>query len=82
MIIRTDDDNEIDTSRDLSSEECHILQKLLCYKAIVSSAKEFREKKLKAFRVGWNDSGPIKESRIMASIAARMEKEIDTKKRE
>jgi len=76
MIIRLADTIEIDTDRDLSPEERHILQKLLCYKHFVSSVAEFREKKETAFRVGWNNSGPIRESATMARVAVQLEQDL------
>lgn len=76
MIIHLADNSEIDTERDLRSAEKHILQKLLCYKCFVGSVAEFRQKKETAFRVGWNDSGPVRESAAMARIAERLEAEL------
>jgi hypothetical protein len=76
MIIELSDHPAIDTDRDLSSEERHILQKLLCYKHFVGSVAEFREKKAIAFRVGWNDSGPVGERPVMAKVAERLEEDI------
>lgn len=79
MIIRLTDTTEIDTDRDLSPEERHILQKLLCYKYFVSSVAEFRLKKETAFRVGWNNSGPIRESQTMARVAAQLEEDLQVR---
>jgi hypothetical protein len=76
MIIHLSDHSEIDTERDLHAEEKHILQKLLCYKYFVGSVAEFRQKKEAAFRVGWNDSGPVRESATMARIAEQLEAEL------
>jgi hypothetical protein len=76
MIIHLADNSEIDTERDLHAEEKHILQKLLCYKYFVGSVAEFREKKEAAFRVGWNDSGPVRESATMTRIADQLETEL------
>ena len=49
MIIKIDNKTEIDTDRDLSPEERHVLQKLLCYKAVVDSLDEFCQKKNTAY---------------------------------
>ena len=76
MNIRLADNSEIDTERDLSSAEKHILQKLLCYKVYAQSVAEFRQKKEKAFRVGWNESGPVRETPIMAKVAEQLEAEL------
>lgn len=79
MIIPIDNDTSIDTDNDLSPEERHIVQKLLCYKYIASSISEFRQQKQKALATGWNNSGPIKESRTVALIATQLEKEINAR---
>lgn len=76
MLIELPDQSTIDTDRDLSSEERHILQKLLCYKHFVGSVAEFRDKKAVAFRVGWNNSGPISERPVMAKVAEKLEEDI------
>lgn len=76
MIIRLADHSEIDTERDLSSAEKHILQKLLCYQVFVGSVAEFRQKKETAYRVGWNDSGPVRETALMARVAEQLETEL------
>ena len=77
MLIHIGNDTEIDTDRDLSSEERHVLQKLLCYTAFVDSLEEFRERKEKAYAVGWNNSGPIRESRSLKQVVEHLEKELD-----
>jgi hypothetical protein len=77
MLIHIDENTVIDTDRDLGSEERHVLQKLLCYKAFVDSLEEFREKKEKAYIVGWNNSGPIRESQALKHVVEHMEKELD-----
>lgn len=79
MLIHLDNNTTIDTDRDLSSEERHVLQKLLCYKAFVDSVDEFHQKKNKAYSVGWNNSGPIRESQALRKIVQQMEKELDSR---
>ncbi len=76
MIIHIDNQPDIDTERDLGSEEKHILQKLLCYKVIVTSLEEFREKTKKAFQVGWNNSGPVSKSPALSKVVQQLEKDI------
>lgn len=76
MIIRLADATEIDTDAHLSSEERHILQKLLCYAHFVPSVEEFRQKKQKAYQVGWNNSGAVRETPTMARVAEQLETEI------
>lgn len=63
----------VDTGKDLSAPERHILQKLLLWKDMVVSVEEFRDKKEQALRVGWNDSGPIRESRVLGGIIQDLE---------
>jgi hypothetical protein len=77
MLIHLDNNTAIDTDRDLSPEERHVLQKLLCYKTFVDSLTEFREKKEQAYSVGWNNSGPIRESQALRHVVHQMEKELD-----
>ena len=76
MLIPIDNNTAIDTDRDLSAEERHVLQKLLCYKTYVDSLDEFRDKKNLAYSVGWNNSGPIKESQALRQVVLQMEKEL------
>jgi len=79
MIFHIDDETIIDTDTDLCSEEKHILQKLLCYKIFVTSMEEFHEKTRQAFRVGWNNSGPVPESPTMAMVIKLLEQEVHTR---
>lgn len=76
MIIPIDNGRDIDTDRDLSSEERHVVQKLFGWKSLVHSVTEFQKKKQSALFVGWNNSGPIRESRAMTSIVQQLEKEL------
>jgi hypothetical protein len=75
MKICVNDGTQIDTD-DLSSEERHILQKLLCYKEFVGSVDQFREKKKRALLTGWNNSGPVRESNQLNLIAAKLENDL------
>lgn len=79
MIIHIDNQPDIDTERDLGSEEKHILQKLLCYKVIVTSLEEFREKTNKAFQVGWNNSGPVAKSPALSNVIKQLEKDVQNR---
>ncbi len=76
MIIHIDNNTEIDTNRDLSSAERHVLQKLFGWKTMVDSMAQFRQKKKSALVAGWNNSGPIRESRALALVVKLMEKEV------
>jgi len=76
MIFHIDDHSIVDTDRDLCSEEKHILQKLLCYKVFVRSMEEFHEKTRQAFRVGWNNSGPVPMSHTLGKVIKLLEQEV------
>ena len=76
MIIHIDENTEIDTDRDLSSAERHIVQKLFGWKSMVGSVAEFHEKKKSALQAGWNNSGPVRESRALGLIVVKLEKEL------
>ena len=67
---------DVDTNRDLSPEERHVLQKLLGWKDLVSSVKEFRVKTNQCLATGWNNSGSIKPSKHLGQVIRQMEKEL------
>jgi len=75
MIIRINK-KEIDTNKDLSAPERHILQKLFLWESMVNSLDEFRKKKKEAFEKGWNNSGPIKPSQNLLLIINELESRI------
>lgn len=75
MIIQTNSKN-IDTDRDLSPEERHVLQKLFCYRPIVDSLEEFREKTRLALQTGWNNSGPVRETANLKLVIQQLEEEV------
>lgn len=76
MIIRIDQTTTVDTDNDLGPAERHVLQKLFGWKSMVSSVKEFREKKESALRVGWNSSGPVRAGRKMTLVMEKLENEV------
>ncbi len=76
MLIPIDNKAAIDTDRDLSSAERHIVQKLFGWKTMVNSIAEFRQKKESALVKGWNNSGPIRESSALALVAGQLETEL------
>ncbi len=76
MIIRIDKHTTVDTNRDLSAAERHILQKLFGWKTMVLSVAEFRKKKKSALIAGWNNSGPVRETRTLALVIKQLENEI------
>jgi hypothetical protein len=73
MIISTKSGFAVDTSKDLSAPERHILQKLMLWKDMAVSVEDFRQQKAEALRQGWNDSGPIPESRALGGIIQDLE---------
>jgi hypothetical protein len=76
MIIQIDGGAEVDTDRDLSAEERHVLQKLFGWKTMVDSVAQFRQKTASALFVGWNNSGPIRETKALALVIGQLEKEL------
>jgi len=75
MIIITSSGEKIDTAI-LTSEERHILQKLFAWKSLVDSVELFREKKRDALEKGWNNSGPVTESRALSLVIAHLENQV------
>lgn len=73
MIIRLDDNAEIDTDIELNSEERHVLQKLIGWKILVQSEAQFQNKKVSALAIGWNNSGPIRPSPKLLRIIEQLE---------
>ncbi len=73
MIITTQNGQKIDTAVDLGPEERHILQKLFAWSSMVESVTQFRQIKEKALKVGWNDSGPVRESRNLSLVVQDFE---------
>jgi len=76
MIIHMSDGPSVDTAKELGSEERHIVQKLFAWTAMVKSVARFRELKKKAMVDGWNNSGPVRESRALSRIADDLEARI------
>ena len=75
MIFLTDSNQTIDTDS-LSPEERHIIQKLLAWHSLVDSIAQFRIKKQDALRAGWNNSGPVTETRALLLIIRTLEKKL------
>jgi hypothetical protein len=76
MIRTTSSDVVVDTNRDLSVAERHILQQLLLWKDYAASVEEFRTKKERALTEGWDGSGPIRESRVLGIIVRELEEKL------
>jgi hypothetical protein len=69
----------IDTDRDLTAPERHILQKLFLWEAMAASLEEFRAKRREAVRAGWNDSGPVTESGALKIIIRELENKVSAR---
>lgn len=76
MIIKTVDGRSIDTALDMGPEERHILQKLMVWSSMVESLKQFRQIKQKALMDGWNNSGPVQESRLLSLVIKELEVQV------
>ena len=73
MIINIYGGTSIDTAKDFEPAERHIVQKLLAWSTMVESVARFRELKKKALADGWNNSGPVGESRALSLVANELE---------
>ena len=76
MLIRIHSGESIDTEKSLGPEERHIVQKFFAWADTVESVARFRELRKKALADGWNDSGPVQESRALSLIAGDLEARI------
>lgn len=76
MIINIYDGTAIDTEKDFGPEERHIVQKLFAWTTMAESVARFRELKKKALADGWNNSGPVGESRALSLVANGLEARI------
>ncbi|MFH1954527.1 MAG: hypothetical protein ABIL06_23290 [Pseudomonadota bacterium] len=76
MIITTNSGQTFDTNEDLTAPERHILQKLFLWESMSHSLQEFREKKETALSKGWNNSGPVTESRALKDIIRHLEAKV------
>jgi len=76
VIITTRDGKTIDTEKDLTAVERHILQKLFLWKSMADSLDQFREKRAQALLKGWNNSGPISESQNLRAVIMDLEEKV------
>ena len=76
MIITTEDGKSVDTEKDLSAPERHILQKLFAWESLAATVEQFNEKKDEAFLKGWDDSGPVNEGDALKSIIRDLKKQL------
>lgn len=79
MIITTWNGKSIDTDRDLSAPERHVVQKLFAWESLVTSLEQFKQKKEEALLNGWNNSGPIREGAALEAIIQSLEKKVATR---
>ena len=79
MIITTTSGEAFDTERDLTAPERHILQKLFLWESMAATIHQFRDKKDEALLKGWNNSGPVEESRALKIIIGNLEKKVVTR---
>lgn len=77
MIINLSSGRKIDTEKELTAEERHIVQKLYAWASVAQSSAVFKTKKEHAFKTGWNNSGPVAERNIVRQIIADLEKTFD-----
>lgn len=76
MQITTSSGLVLDTDRDFSAAERHVLQKLFLWETMAGSLEQFREKTREALQKGWNASGPIPMTPQLAAVASDMEKRL------
>jgi hypothetical protein len=73
MLITLSNGRSLDTERDLTAAERHILQKLMIWESMAGTLEEFREKRARALQLGWNNSGPIPESDALRLVVEDLE---------
>jgi hypothetical protein len=76
MIITLSNGQSLNTERDLTAAERHILQKLMIWEEMAKTLEEFREKRTKALQLGWNNSGPISESKALRMVIEDLEAKV------
>jgi hypothetical protein len=76
MRISLRNGQSFDSDKDLTAAERHILQKLFLWKSMAGSLDEFREQTRRALKRGWNDSGPVNESRPLRMIIEDLERQV------
>ena len=76
MIIKTSTGKTLDTERDLTAAERHVVQKLLAWESLVASRGQFMQKKTDALLRGWDQSGPLTEGPALKAIIKDIEKRV------
>lgn len=76
MLMTLSNGQAVDTDKDLSPAERHILQKLLIWQEMAGDLAEFREHQARALQAGWDRSGPVRESKVLGLIIKELEKKL------
>jgi hypothetical protein len=76
MILTTGSGLSVDTEKDLTAAERHIIQKLLFWEDLALSVEQFREKVSLALQKGWNHSGPVAERPVVRELIKVMEEKV------
>jgi hypothetical protein len=76
MIFTIWNGQAFDTEKDLTAAERHILQKLFILEPMVNSLEEFEQRKERAIKLGWNNSGPVNVSHALSMIIEDLEKKV------
>lgn len=76
MLITLASGQAVDTDKDLSPAERHILQKLLLWAEMAGDLPEFREHQARALAAGWDRSGPVRPSQVLGLILQDLEKNL------
>ena len=76
MILITGNGLSVDTEKDLTAAERHILQKLFFWEDLDLTVEQFREKAKLALQKGWNHSGPVAERPVLKSLIEDLERKV------
>ncbi len=78
MIFSFDNQPPIDTA-DLTSEERHVIQKLMAWHSLADSMDFYTAKVQQALNTGWNHSGPVRPSPELKRIMRHLEETLALK---
>lgn len=81
MRITLSTGRQIDTQKDLSAEERHIVQKLYAWADVVDTVEAFENKRKQALQAGWNGSGQVIERSVLGQIIDDLGKKVKTRLR-
>lgn len=76
MIFVTSRGQSVDSEKDLTAPERHILQKLFFWEDLAENVEQFRLKVKEAFKRGWNDSGPVTPRPLLLEIIKDLEERV------